>query len=54
MKACDEILANPMYRMQWVEEADRNDDILPLKTPYKAFSGYTLPTDARWDCGSMR
>lgn len=32
-----------MYRMQWVEEADRNDDILPLKTPYKAFSGYTLP-----------
>ena len=29
--------------MQWVEEADRNDDILPLKTPYKAFSGYTLP-----------
>lgn len=43
VKACDEILANPMYRMQWVEEADRNDEILPLKTPYKAFSGYTLP-----------
>lgn len=43
VKACDEILADPMFRMQWVEEADRNDDILPLKTPYKAFSGYTLP-----------
>ncbi|MFS6556000.1 exo-alpha-sialidase, partial [Parabacteroides distasonis] len=25
------------------EESDRDDDILPLKTPYKAFSGYTLP-----------
>lgn len=43
VKACDEILANPMYRMQWAEEADRDDEILPLKTPYKAFSGYTLP-----------
>ena len=43
VKACDEILANPMYRMQWVEEADRGDELLPLKTPYKAFSGYTLP-----------
>jgi len=43
VKACDEILANPMYRMQWAEEADRGDKLLPLKTPYKAFSGYTLP-----------
>ena len=43
VKACDEILANPMYRMQWAEEADRGDELLPLKTPYKAFSGYTLP-----------
>ena len=43
IKACDEILANPMYRMQWVEEADRNDKLLPLATPYKAFCGYTLP-----------
>ena len=43
VKACDEILANPMYRMQWAEEADRGDQLLPLKTPYKAFSGYTLP-----------
>ena len=43
VKACDEILANPMYRMQWAEEADRGDELLPLKTPYKAVSGYTLP-----------
>ena len=43
VKACKEMLADPMFRMQWAEEADREDDILPLKTPYKAFSGYTLP-----------
>ncbi len=42
IKACEEILSDPMFRMQWAEEADRDDDILPLKTPYKAFSGYTL------------
>lgn len=43
IKACDEILTDPMFRMQWAEEADRGDALLPLKTPYKAFSGYTLP-----------
>jgi len=43
VKACDEILADPMQRMQWAEESDRDDDILPLKTVAKAFSGYTLP-----------
>ncbi|MCH5312615.1 MAG: exo-alpha-sialidase, partial [Prevotella sp.] len=43
VKAIDEMLADPMQRMQWAEEADRDDDLLPLKTPYKAFSGYTLP-----------
>ena len=32
-----------MQRMQWVEEADRNDPLIPLNKPYKAFSGYTLP-----------
>lgn len=41
--ACDEILANPLYRMQWVEEADRNDPLIPLSKPYKAFCWYTLP-----------
>ena len=29
--------------MQWVEEADRDDPLIPLNKPYKAFSGYTLP-----------
>lgn len=43
VKACDEMLSNHMVLMQWVEEADRGDSALPLTTPYKAFSGYTLP-----------
>ncbi len=42
-EACEEIIANPLYRMQWVEEADRNDPLIPLKKPYKAFCWYTLP-----------
>ena len=41
--AVDAMLADPMQRMQWVEEADRNDPLIPLNKPYKAFSGYTLP-----------
>ena len=43
IEACDELLANPLYMMQWVEEADRNDPLIPLKKPYKAFSYYRLP-----------
>lgn len=42
-EACQEILDNPLYRMQMVEEADRDDPMLPLKKPYKAFCWYTLP-----------
>lgn len=42
-KACEEILANPRLRMQWVEEADRDDSIIPLKKMYKAYNDYTLP-----------
>lgn len=42
-EACEEILANPLYRMQFVEEADRNDPMIPLSKPYKAFCWYTLP-----------
>lgn len=42
-KACQEILDNPLYRMQWVEEADRNDPIIPLHKGYKAFNYYHLP-----------
>jgi len=41
--AVDQMLADPMQRMQWVEEADRGDPLIPLDKPYKAFCGYTLP-----------
>lgn len=41
-KACEEILANPRYRMQWVEEADRNDPLIPVPNGYKAYNDYTL------------
>jgi len=41
--ACDEILANPLYWMQFVEECDRNDIHLPVKEVYKAFNYYQLP-----------
>ena len=41
--ACEEILANPRYRMQWVEEADRQDPLIPLHKEYKAYCDYTLP-----------
>ncbi len=43
VKAIDQMLADPMQRMQWVEEADRGDKLIPLDKPYKAFCGYTLP-----------
>lgn len=42
-KACQEILDNPRYMMQWVEEADRNDPLIPLNKGYKAYCDYTLP-----------
>ena len=41
--ACEEIITNPRYRMQWVEEADRNDPLIPLHKEYKAYCDYTLP-----------
>ncbi|MDD2300202.1 MAG: six-hairpin glycosidase, partial [Fermentimonas sp.] len=43
VEACYEILDNPLYMMQWVEEADRDDPLIPLKKQYKAFSYYHLP-----------
>ena len=43
VKAVDAMVADPMQRMQWVEEADRDDPLIPLRRPYKAFSSYTLP-----------
>ncbi|MBO9593203.1 MAG: six-hairpin glycosidase [Niabella sp.] len=41
--ACDELLAQPLQMQQWVEEADRNDPLIPLKKEFKAFSYYHLP-----------
>lgn len=43
VEACREILSNPLYMQQWVEEADRDDELIPLKKTYKAFSYYHLP-----------
>lgn len=43
VQACDELLSKPLMMMQWVEEADRNDPLIPLKGEYKAFSYYHLP-----------
>ena len=42
-KACEEILSNPRMLMGWVEEADRNEPLIPLHKPYKAYCDYTLP-----------
>jgi hypothetical protein len=43
VQACNEFLNNPLYMMQTVEEADRNDPKIPLLKPYKAFNYYHLP-----------
>lgn len=42
-KACEEILSDPLILQQWVEEADRDDELIPLKKPFKALSSYHLP-----------
>ena len=42
-KACEEILSKPLLMQQWVEEADRDDPLIPLKKQFKAFSYYHLP-----------
>lgn len=41
--ACNELLENPLMMQQWVEEADRDDPLIPLKKQYKALSFYHLP-----------
>jgi len=41
--ACDELLAQPLMMQQWVEEADRDDPLIPLKRSIKAFNYYHLP-----------
>ena len=42
--ACDELLADPLMMQQWVEEADRDDPLIPIKNPsLKGFNYTTLP-----------
>jgi len=43
VEACNELLATPLMMQQWVEEADRDDVLIPLKKEVKAFSYYHLP-----------
>nr|WP_315155534.1 exo-alpha-sialidase [uncultured Flavobacterium sp.] len=43
IKACDELMSKPLLMQQWVEEADRDDELIPLKKQYKAFNYYHLP-----------
>ena len=43
IEACNELLSTPLIVQQWVEEADRDDPIIPLKKDLKAFSYYHLP-----------
>jgi hypothetical protein len=43
VSACKELLSQPLMMMQWVEEADRDDPLIPLKKQFKAFSYYHLP-----------
>lgn len=40
--ACQEFLQNPLLMMQTVEEADRDDPLIPLKKDFKAFNYYRL------------
>lgn len=42
VEACNEILSNPLMMQQWVEEADRNDPLIPIHKEYKAFCYYHL------------
>lgn len=43
IQACNELMSTPLMMMQWAEEADRNDPLIPLKKNYKAFNYYHLP-----------
>jgi len=43
VQACDELMATPLMMMQWAEETDRNDPLIPLHKDYKAFNFYHLP-----------
>ncbi|WP_299582535.1 six-hairpin glycosidase [Mucilaginibacter sp.] len=41
--ACDELMADPLMMMQWFEETDRKDPLIPFHKDYKAFNFYHLP-----------
>ncbi|SDZ92954.1 hypothetical protein SAMN05192529_104132 [Arachidicoccus rhizosphaerae] len=43
VEGCNELMGNPLMMMQWEEETDRNDSLIPLKKNYKAFNFYHLP-----------
>jgi hypothetical protein len=43
LAACEEILAMPILMQQMVEEADRNDPLIPMQKDFKALSYYHLP-----------
>jgi hypothetical protein len=43
IEACNELMASPLMMMQWVEETDRADPLIPLHKDYKAFNFYHLP-----------
>lgn len=42
VKACEELLGDPLMMQQWVEEADRDDPLIPYKKQFKALSYYHL------------
>jgi len=45
VEACNELRDTPLMVQQWVEEADRDDPIIPLQDQFKALSYYHLPDD---------
>lgn len=42
VQSCDELMKEPLMMQQWVEEADRDDPIIPFNRPLKAFAYYRL------------
>ena len=51
--ACEEFLNTPLLMMQTVEEADRDDPLIPLKKDFKAFNYYHLPNGNVVGFGNM-
>ena len=43
IKACNQLLADPLQTQQWNEESDRNDPLITLNDNHKALSYYHLP-----------